>query len=450
MASFSRREGAERVVPMFPEVTVAGGSPYSRGKTYGSRVPELIERSIATYARLFAYRRGMDWAASQEEALTYLQVLQEGASEVLEEMRGIADGSGRKLSEILALNVRTELLAGHTAGHVHPGWQEALFANSLSTSGVPQSSPDDSGELLGSSEFAQASATTRGEARAHDFGECTTAAAQPAATTMGATILAQTWDWQGDQRAACVLLRIYESGQPDILTCTEAGMVAKHGLNSEGVAIGLNMMRSKTDGQHVGMPIHVLMRKMLKAKTFEEARAIPKAHRSAASSCIVVACRDGNVAALEITPAGVAEVPAQNGRLVHTNHALHPDMTELACPIGASNSTRDRHQRASQLLMTGSGPDGKLHLDDFKAILSDHQGQPRCICRHPDKKVAAVDRTETVCALIFDLGVMGLHVAPHLPCSCQYETILLDFPTATSRGDVALVIADSCSLCVPA
>ena len=102
------------------------------------------------------------------------------------------------------------------------------------------------------------------------------------------------------------------------------------------------------------------------------------------------------------------------------------------------------------MLRMGSGPEGKLHLDDFKAILSDHKGQPRCICRHPDKRVAAVDRSETVCALIMDLGVMGLHVAPHLPCSCQYETVMVDFATTTESGNVALVIADSCSLCVPA
>ena len=75
-----------------------------------------------------------------------------------------------------------------------------------------------------------------------------------------------------------MLLRIYEPDQPEILTITEAGIVAKHGFNSEGVAVGLNMMHSKTDGQAVGMPIHVLLRMMLRAKTFDEARAIPSAH----------------------------------------------------------------------------------------------------------------------------------------------------------------------------
>ena len=445
MAGMSRREGADRVVPMFPEVTVSGVSAYARGKTYGSRVPELIQHSIATYARLYAYRRGMDWAASQEAALAYQPILQEKASDVLEEMRGIADGSGRKLAEILALNVRTELLAGKESGQVHPGWQEALFANSAAN--VP-SHNDDGGELLdSSSEFA----TTRGRARAQDdFGECTTAAAQPAATTTGATIVAQTWDWSGDQRAACVLLRIYEPDQPEILTITEAGIVAKHGFNSEGVAVGLNMMHSKTDGQAVGMPIHVLLRMMLRAKTFDEARAIPSAHGSSASSCVVLASSAGQLVALEVTPSGVGEVPAQNGRLVHTNHALHPDLAGHACDIGVSNTTHDRHRRASQMLQAGSGSEGRLHLDDFKAILCDHEGQPRSICRHPDKRVAAVDRKETVCAFIIDLGVMGLHVAPHLPCACQYETVMLDFSPAIERGNVALVIADSCSLCVPA
>ena len=114
------------MIPMFPEVTVSGGSAYERGRTYGSRVPALIANSIATYARLYAFRRGMDWAASQEAALAYQPIIQESASEVLEEIRGIADGSGRKLAEILALNVRTELLAGREGGHVHPAWQEAL------------------------------------------------------------------------------------------------------------------------------------------------------------------------------------------------------------------------------------------------------------------------------------------------------------------------------------
>jgi len=422
----------------FREVTLMG-HPYARGKTYGQRVPDLINHSIATYARLFAYRRGMDWVACQVAALAFQPVLEAEASDLLAEMRGIADGSGKKLGEIMVLNVRTELLAGKAPGCVHPQWQEALFANAAAN--VP-AHPDDGGDLLGDAGgFASASPA--------DFGECTSAAADKNATTMGATILAQTWDWQGDQRAACVVLHIYSSaGIPNILTLTEAGMVAKHGINSEGLAVGLNMMHSKTDGQGVGMPVHVLLRKMLQAKTFAEAKAVPRAHPAVASSCIVLASAQGELTALEITPAGVAEVLAKDGRLVHTNHALDAGAAIDECDAAPSNTSHDRHRRASQMLQSGSGESNKLSLDDFKRILSDHKDEPRCICRHPDKNIAAVDRSETVCGVILDLGTLGMHIAPGLPCSCEYETTLLDFEVP-ANARFGAVFLDSCSVCIP-
>ena len=73
---------------MFPELTIVG-APYERGCQYGAAVPRLIDHSIASYSRLFAYRRGLDWSESQEAALAFLPVLREVAPDLLEEMRGI-------------------------------------------------------------------------------------------------------------------------------------------------------------------------------------------------------------------------------------------------------------------------------------------------------------------------------------------------------------------------
>src|SRR5512146_2434392 len=103
---------------MFPEVSVAG-APYERGRAYGEAVAPLVRHSIASYARLFACRRGLDWAGSQAEAMRFAPLLAEVAPDLLEEMRGIADGAGRALPEIVALNVRTELMAGIGAGVYH-------------------------------------------------------------------------------------------------------------------------------------------------------------------------------------------------------------------------------------------------------------------------------------------------------------------------------------------
>ena len=67
------------VEAMFPEITL-WGSPYQRGKQYGSRVPDLIAHSVATYARVFACRLGLDWAACQVEALRYRSVIEDNAA----------------------------------------------------------------------------------------------------------------------------------------------------------------------------------------------------------------------------------------------------------------------------------------------------------------------------------------------------------------------------------
>ena len=432
------------VEAMFPEITL-WGSPYQRGKQYGSRVPDLIAHSVATYARVFACRLGLDWAACQVEALRYRSVIEDNAADIFEEMRGIADGSSRQLGEILALNCRTELMAGKSGDQaLHPGWQEALFANAAA--GVP-SHPDDGGEMLvgGGSSAGTDSALGQSET---EFGECTTVAAQASATASGATILAQTWDWQGEQRAACVILRIYSSDEPEVMTLTEAGMVAKLGLNSEGVAVGLNMMRSEADGLKVGMPVHVLLRKMLQGRTFEEARALPDAHASAASSCIVLASDKEELVALEITSAGVYQVDADDGRLVHSNHALSVDAQAHERSIGPQNSSRERHRRASELMLAGSSEGKRLCLDDFKAILRDHHGEPRCICRHPDMSLAAVHRSETVCGVIIDLGIRGMHIAPSHPCSCEFQTVQIE-PPVRSHTSTTAVIAESCFVCIP-
>ena len=389
---------------MFPELTIVGG-PYERGHQYGAAVPHLIAHSIASYARLFAYRRGLDWDDSQAAALGYLPLLREVAPDLLDEMRGIADGAGRQLGEIVALNVRTELMAGVGSGVIHPGWPDARARNRAA--GVP-AHPDDAAPASGAAPI--------------DDGECTTAAAQPTATAPGATILAQTWDWAGDQRAACILLYICAPGEPEILTMTEAGIVAKIGLNSAGLAVGLNLLRSEIDGRDVGMPVHVLLRKMLQASSFAQARALADLAPAGGSSCVTLASANGDLVSLEITPAGVAELLPQGGLLAHTNHCLDAGAASGECPINpALTTTRDRYGRAWDLLHTGRA----LGIADFQAILRDHHGDPRCICRHPDPRLAPVDRGESVCGIVIDLGARVMHVAPDVPCTVAFTPVIL-------------------------
>lgn len=390
---------------MFPEVSVAG-APYERGRAYGAAVAPLVAHSIASYARLFACRRGLDWAASQAEAMAYAPLLAEVAPDLLEEMRGIADGAGRALAEIVALNVRTELMAGVGSGVYHPDGPAALARNRAA--GVPEH-PLEPGE-------------PDRAAMAGEGGECTTAAAAAPATAGGETFLAQTWDWQGDQRAACVLLRVQAPGEPAILTMTEAGMLAKVGLNSAGVAVGLNLLRSLSDGREPGMPVHVLLRKMLQARGFAEARAAAELAPPSASSCITLAGASGELVGLEITPAGVAEVWAEGGLLAHANHCVDPGAMAGECPLEPVSTSRERAGRAWDMLRERAG---RVDLAALQAILRDHDGAPRCICRHPDPRVARLDRSESVCGIVIDLGARVMHVAPGVPCTVPFAPVAL-------------------------
>ena len=89
---------------MFPIVEVTG-TARERGRLHGSKARERIDRSVATYARLFAYC-GIDWKGAQKLGAGYRDVIGTLNPALLEEIEGIAAGSGRHVNEILARQSR--------------------------------------------------------------------------------------------------------------------------------------------------------------------------------------------------------------------------------------------------------------------------------------------------------------------------------------------------------
>ncbi len=104
---------------MFPILHLQG-DPQQRGQQYGSQAAQLIRHSIASYARQFAYRCGLTWQQAQTQAEGSLPWLERHVPHLLEEIQGIAAGSGFRFAEILALNLRTEILSRSVVGGSHP------------------------------------------------------------------------------------------------------------------------------------------------------------------------------------------------------------------------------------------------------------------------------------------------------------------------------------------
>lgn len=315
---------------MFPILHLQG-DPQQRGQQYGSQAAPLIRHSIASYARQFAHRCGLTWQQAQAQAEGSLPWLERHVPHLLEEIQGIAAGSGFRFAEILALNLRTEILSRSVVGGSHPNCAAALEHNLQN--GVPQHPPDPAHEFKGIDLIDPAQANP-------DGGECTTLAALPQATSTHHTYLAQTWDWIGEQRRACVLLCVRSDNHPAYLTLTEAGILAKIGLNQAGLAVALNLLRSTLDGQTEGMPVHLLLRLLLECEEWQQAVERVGSYPYTASSCVSVAGITGQAVGLqpasaisfEISPRGIGLHLPQGGILAHTNHFLDPALREDGCP----------------------------------------------------------------------------------------------------------------------
>ena len=144
---------------MFPIIDVLQhSSAHGRGLAYGRAAAAQTAHSVATYARLFA-SCGIAWAEAARRSRAYLPIIEALDASLLDELHGIAAGSGQPIEAILALNCRTEIL--------------------------PASYLDDAGahELAASAAAALAANRSAG---LQDWSECTAMCVAPEASSDGA------------------------------------------------------------------------------------------------------------------------------------------------------------------------------------------------------------------------------------------------------------------------
>ena len=82
------------------------GPPRERGRQYGEAAREPIARSVAWYSEQFTATAALSWDTVLANARRWEPFVEAYLPEELEEMEGIAEGSGRRYEEILALNGR--------------------------------------------------------------------------------------------------------------------------------------------------------------------------------------------------------------------------------------------------------------------------------------------------------------------------------------------------------
>ena len=86
------------------------GTSYQRGRQYGTQAGARVRLSVQAYQQAFAHFAGWDWPTVRREAARFEAPIGKFRPAYLEEMRGIADSAGLDLTDVLAINVRTEVM----------------------------------------------------------------------------------------------------------------------------------------------------------------------------------------------------------------------------------------------------------------------------------------------------------------------------------------------------
>lgn len=347
------------------------------GLAYGQQGRTQVLGSIAFYRRQFQETCNLDWPAVRAEADRYVTSLTRLAPRHLEEIRGIAEGSGVDFLDILALNVRTEITFG-------------LFTDSSTSTG----------ETTSSVEMPESDGCTSLSWFTGDHDDQPTFLPKEASSSY----LAQNWDWMPGQRANLVALYISHASPelPKIATVTEAGLLAKTGLNSAGVGVCLNALRCRGVNRDQ-LPVHLALRRVLECSSRDEAvRALKQTGFAGCGHLLVADAKTGGVG-LECTSRWIRELDMDEvGRVHHTNHLLllKPEEHDIEDSLWLIDSP-SRLARVKELTAGRGGQKGVApSTESLFEVLKDEQGYPASINRRQSLPQV---KTETLFTIVMNL-----------------------------------------------
>lgn len=356
---------------MIPSHTSTEADAGDRGLRFGRDHREAVRRTVDTYERLFDVLHGLAKADVDQIGRDLRSWLARHAPDLAIEIEAIAEGSGVPVERLMAINARTEILAGAARP------------------------------------------------------ECSVIAISDPAGGRG-PLLAQNWDWHPDVADALVIWTVIEPDGTWFTTLTEAGILAKVGLNSRGLALCLNILGSSADGGLSGMPIHLLLRRVLqRCGDMEAAERMIGDQSYSASSALTIVAREGGASEMrsfEVSPRGVEALTDRAGILVHTNHFS-------SLPPGLEDRYRsdwpDTVARLEELDRRFPGSRERPGEREIKAALSSHEVKPTAICCHDASNQNFARRQQSLASILMRPEEGRLELADGPPCTTPFRDVPL-------------------------
>ena len=350
-----------------PFVDVSG-SPYERGRQHGAAVPGRVKRSIELYGGQLG-DLGYGTAAKTALIGEFAREIEGFGAHYIEEMRGIADGAGVPLEDIVMINARTEVIA-----------KARLVKNR----------PVEVTEEL-------------------DDG-CTGAIILPERSANGSLIHGQNWDWKAECAETAIVLRVRRDDGPDFLTFVEAGGLARCGMNEAGICITANYLESERDFTQAGVPLALIRRKVLEQEHLAFAIKAVATTPKACSNNMMLSTVKGFGIDFECAPDEAFPLYPSDGLIVHANHWVGQvaltKLRDTGTPRVPESFYRDWRVRK---LLDEAGD--KLTVDDLKHAFFDDFLTPHSVCRPPRPNDTG-NLSATVAMVIMQPGEGIMEVCP--------------------------------------
>ena len=348
---------------MIPVLELSG-TAREQGRQHGEGARERIERNLEVYFERFEREGHITRDEVLRRAELYWDVIQTLNADYAEGVRGVAEGSQTELMEIVALNVRYEIL-------YHQFTETAMGVDG-----------------------------------------CTAMAVSPERTASGHLLMAENWDWI--PQAQSVMLHI-NSGDQHSACFSEAGIVGgKIGLNVHGLGLAINgLISTDDDWARLAKPFHMRCYEILRQRSLDDAVRIVTDGKRACSANFLLAQAGTGIVNVESAPFATRQSQPDNGWVAHTNHFVDPAAIGVTEPPSEKRPhSQHRLRKADELL--GERP--PIKADDLSAILRDHDGRPYSICRHIDEAEPPEEHYQTVVSAVMDLDERALWVSDGPPC----------------------------------
>jgi isopenicillin-N N-acyltransferase-like protein len=357
---------------MLPHILLAG-PPRRQGQLHGQAAAERIRHNLAVYFDRFQREGRLDRAAVLDRAAAYWPVIQAADPGYAAALEGLAEGVGEPLMDLVALNVRYEIL-------YHQYTARAMVDG------------------------------------------CSAFALLPERTAGGHLLMGQNWDWIPEVQGVVLETR----GEPvDCLAFTEAGIVGgKIGLNTAGLGLAVNgLLSTQDDWSRLGTPFHVRCHQILRATELAAAAAIARAAPRPCSANFLIGQAPDRVVDVETAPEASCSLAPVAGLRLHTNHFVDPAALGVVEPREESVPRSRRRYRQLEALLDEGPP---LDVPTLQARLQDHVGAPSwSVCRHPDPARAPEERYETRTSAVMDLAERRLWLTDGPPCRSPAQAFRL-------------------------